>query len=433
MRLFSEVEYQQNALQKICIDAAASDIEIYGNVLGFGKEGIEALRNEYLHLGTETTKQREQEEKDNQKKLQAQAKASLERKFEGTSPGAYNLTNLGSTCYIDVGLQMLYSITQFRAAILEIDLDAIDKVTHEKGFKDTVTYRGVKSNFIGATQNLFREMSGSGASEATIEAFLASLRPFGFEHKGYADCEIFICAFFTALRTALIGTAYASVVDDIYDAVQISTRRCENNHQTNSFQKYPITYLSTTSSLKSSLEVLTAQKYEGKNSRCCKECGQTTETSQTKFLSTPPVLMFKLEKKRYNEVTDTTEKVLDECSFPDKIAMSPYLVDKKVPGQIYELIGVITHIGTTEGIHYWTHVKNTATKKWSVYDDLGWCTEIPSGEPSTPLKGRASGPRSSAKPPSTPLHIAKRPENIASLRSPPIYCNNLPSQPLLTF
>ncbi|GHS91660.1 hypothetical protein AGMMS49949_02430 [Alphaproteobacteria bacterium] len=30
-------------------------------------------------------------------------------------------------------------------------------------------------------------------------------------------------------------------------------------------------------------------------------------------------------------------------------------------------------------------------------------------------------------------HIAKRPENIASLRSPPIYCNNLPSQPLLTF
>ncbi|GHS91284.1 hypothetical protein AGMMS49949_01400 [Alphaproteobacteria bacterium] len=29
--------------------------------------------------------------------------------------------------------------------------------------------------------------------------------------------------------------------------------------------------------------------------------------------------------------------------------------------------------------------------------------------------------------------IAKRPENIASLRSPPIYCNNLPSQPLLTF
>ncbi|GHS90799.1 hypothetical protein AGMMS49949_00220 [Alphaproteobacteria bacterium] len=393
-----KAKVKNNATQKTKVDAAASDIEIYGNVLGFSEERIRALRKEFLHLGTETTEEKlqeektlrqessqlsrktkeelEQEDKDNQKRLKDEAKETLERMFEGTSPGNHGLINLGTTCYINACLEVLHSITQFRQPILDMKIG--------RGFEDTDTYRNARNNFIRKTQTLFREKSGRGASETTIRAFLDSLEPFGFKHEGQADTKEFFENFLIALDQALPKAVYNSAVSNVLVGAEATDTSCPNCKKISSrYDLAPVTMLTVKESPKQCLEQCLEQytapgELDDKNLYKCSGCQRdVAATKQTKFLSLPAVLWIHLKRYNYELVQDPTTKEFEwkkkklpgKVSFPDKLDMSHYVKDTMGTQQMYQIIAVIIHWGSIKSGHYYAYVLDTQSGLWYKKDN----------------------------------------------------------------
>ena len=104
--------------------------------------------------------------------------------------------------------------------------------------------------------------------------------------------------------------------------------------------------------------------FTGENQNYCNYCKQTCDSIyNTKIYVSPNVLVLILNRGRGN-IYDV------KLNFYDKIDISQFVVKKEVNNIIYELYGVITHIGQSgPSAHFVASCKSPVDFKWYRYND----------------------------------------------------------------
>ena len=104
--------------------------------------------------------------------------------------------------------------------------------------------------------------------------------------------------------------------------------------------------------------------FTGDNRNYCNICKQLFDSIYTsKIFVSPNVLVLILNRGKGN-IYDV------KLDFPETIDISPFVLLKDMPQMIYNLYGVITHIGESgPNAHFIASCKSPIDKKWYRYND----------------------------------------------------------------
>ena len=109
------------------------------------------------------------------------------------------------------------------------------------------------------------------------------------------------------------------------------------------------------------------------------EWGKTDATQTTALRQAPKVLLMSLGRFKWNNATARTEKLNYRVEFPQQVDMWSYCetaVAARIAGagaaanpgsMLYDLVGVVTHMGTTTAGHYFSFAKHHG--KWHKLND----------------------------------------------------------------
>jgi len=116
----------------------------------------------------------------------------------------------------------------------------------------------------------------------------------------------------------------------------------------------------------------------GDNQWMCTECGVKVDAELRHTLKTlPGTMIFELKRYEFDFETMEITKLKHDVSFPMTLDMAPYttahleptLVGEDAPDadaspQLYELCGIVQHVGSARGGHYTSFVKERSGTRW---------------------------------------------------------------------
>merc|ERR1711924_328007 len=89
---------------------------------------------------------------------------------------------------------------------------------------------------------------------------------------------------------------------------------------------------------------------------------------QIQFWALPAVLVVHL--KRFSAQGMWRQKLDTPVDFPlEGLDLSPYCLDRRKGGYVYDLQAVSNHFGSTGGGHYTAFAKNSVDGRWYSFDD----------------------------------------------------------------
>jgi ubiquitin carboxyl-terminal hydrolase 8 len=163
---------------------------------------------------------------------------------------------------------------------------------------------------------------------------------------------------------------YSKIIDIFYGQYLSEVKCLSCNYTSHTFDPFTIIQLSITDktdSLDNCLQqFISTEKLEAESEWKCEKC-KTKNGSEKKILlwKAPNILM--IQFKRFNFYQNV--KINNFINFPlDELDLNLYINGYDKNDAIYELYGVIEHIGYLNGGHYISHVKNM-NNKWYTYDD----------------------------------------------------------------
>ncbi|ELP88068.1 hypothetical protein EIN_222010 [Entamoeba invadens IP1] len=289
--------------------------------------------------------------------------------------GIVGLHNLGSTCYINVVIQLLYNMTTFREEILAYSCDSLDKVRTTSFNKEKKDQKKNKvSNNNAATYNnkckektselenvdpavtvlrqlqtLFLQMkSGQSASLSPI-MLIESIQ--NYKHrddlkKTQHDAGDFLMLLLDCIEEAVNTKA---VFDDFKCVMDESIKRTDEAQTliSSRITDTRMLFLPVEKSLQCSLAAyFKDETFTGEN-KIRLESGELVEaTKHVSFKNTPNYLLFQIN--RFFISTDLTAQKNDsECSIPETITLD-HCNDTKT----YHLHTIVTHFGSVNAGHY---------------------------------------------------------------------------------
>jgi hypothetical protein len=91
----------------------------------------------------------------------------------------------------------------------------------------------------------------------------------------------------------------------------------------------------------------------------------------TQFLKFPPALRIHLRQFEYNTSTQTTIKIQSSFEWTNQIDQSRFLADRNSHTRltVYELFGILVHVGIPSYGHYWACVIPAQGGIWWKFDD----------------------------------------------------------------
>ena len=112
------------------------------------------------------------------------------------------------------------------------------------------------------------------------------------------------------------------------------------------------------------------EKLTGLEQAYCSECKQHTDsTLEFRLCRVPPILMIHLKRFRDDW---RHSKIQDEVTFPKRgLDLEPFFASENYSQEstVYDLRGVINHIGSTGGGHYTAFCRQGDSSDWYEYDD----------------------------------------------------------------
>lgn len=169
---------------------------------------------------------------------------------------------------------------------------------------------------------------------------------------------------------------YSWLIDEFYFQI-ISITNCNNcDYYTLSFDPaniliLPIPDMDNKTTLYDCLD-----HYFGKdilsNDNCwkCDKCSNTKNNSQQyRLFDTPKTLVISIKRFEYNALFGNFCKNNENIDFPNVLNMSNYKLLNKNQDSIYELYGIINHIGNLNSGHYYSFCKNINNNKWYFIND----------------------------------------------------------------
>lgn len=280
------------------------------------------------------------------------------------------LFNLGQTCYMNSLLQQLYANVPFRQFILNTPTDP------------------ERQKLLWQVQNLFAMMQNSGRPAVDTTAVARELST---DVNSQEDVHSFYAELLSRLENELPAEA-RTAFQNFYTGRLITQVKGDCGHvspKTEPFVDLPIVVKNKNNLAETLDELVQGEPMQGTNQYKCQACDPDGEGKLVDAMRrscpdvTPDNLTFCLKRFEYDafQNADAT-KVNDRFEFPETIDMSRYHhtyldhPDADIDRDIFELVGVIVHMGTMGYGHYWSYtllrdvsVPETNTCSWVRLED----------------------------------------------------------------
>eukprot|EP00759_Apiculatamorpha_spiralis_P029336 PhF_6_TR31515/c0_g1_i1/m.46437/K11858/USP48; ubiquitin carboxyl-terminal hydrolase 48 len=254
------------------------------------------------------------------------------------------LVNLGNTCYANAVLQMMFSNTELRQAVMqEYETNANNETLREVSllFGRMAMLKGVPQS----PAKLLSSLDVPVAEQQDVHEFVRLF-------MGYLEGASAL------LRTTMV---------QLYQGVVLNNRRCDTcglqSQRSEPVMDLLVQVNVPGKSLEESLRRLQEpEKLTGNNLLDCSGCKSRQEgTTCTTIKRFPPVVVIPLVRFLFDEKKHERKKICDKFSFPLKISFQE--------GTQHHLTAVLLHRGPTPFMgHYVAHVRE-GESVWTEYND----------------------------------------------------------------
>ncbi|KAM3417014.1 hypothetical protein BST61_g8597 [Cercospora zeina] len=281
------------------------------------------------------------------------------------------LTNLGQTCYMNSLLQQLFANVKFRQFIF-------DTPTDNETSNQQVLLQELKS--------LFSWMQNGAEPVASTSRLAMAL---GTEVGSQEDVHGFYEDFLSKLELEMPNQTAKNALAEFYTGKLITQIKGECNHvspRTETFVDLPIVVKNKRNLAETLDELVQGEPMQGANQYRCQSCDTDGDGRLVNAMrrSCPDVipdnLTFCLKRFEFDPINGIETKVNDRFEFPQAIDMSKYHhayldnPEASIDEDLFELVGVIVHMGTNGFGHYWSYtlLRNTgspSSRTWVKLED----------------------------------------------------------------
>ena len=288
---------------------------------------------------------------------------------EAGHPGLRNLSN---TCYMNSLLTQLFMNVKFREFIVNMH----------------VTDHGGSQKLLYETKKLFAYMQETFLKAVDTQSIADSIVFDGslIDVTVQMDVDEFYNLLFDRWESQILDESDKKSFRKFYGGQivqQIKSRECP--HISERLEPFFAVQCDITgkSTLKESLDAYVAgEVMEGDNKYSCTSCGTYVEAVKRACLKDiPDNLIFHLKRFDYDLMSGNRSKVNNRFEFPNEIDMTEYHVDNLANSQgdttsdVFELVGVLVHTGTSESGHYYSYIKERPSadpnlNTWVEFNDI---------------------------------------------------------------
>ncbi|CAG8491983.1 14575_t:CDS:10, partial [Cetraspora pellucida] len=263
------------------------------------------------------------------------------------------LKNQGATSYLNVELQLLYSIKYFCKAIYQIPTEDDDPNKSIPLAMQSIFYQLEESNTPVETTELTRTL-GWNAIDSFIPHDAQEFNRLLLGNLEYKMKDAISKLFIGKMKSYVkcVNVNYeSSRIEDYYD-IQLNVKGCKTLND-------------------SFLEYIREESCEGNNKYKTETYGLQNAKKGVIFESFPPVLRIQLKRFEYDMQKDATVKINDCLEYPMEIDLHNYLSSDSNESKPhnYLLHGVIVHSGDLHEGSYYAFLKPEKNGNWFKFDD----------------------------------------------------------------
>ncbi|KAK7181105.1 ubiquitin carboxyl-terminal hydrolase, partial [Paraphaeosphaeria sporulosa] len=281
----------------------------------------------------------------------------VDRSNEIRAPTGYvGLYNPRAICYMNSLLTQLFMNVNFRKFILKLN------VTDPDG----------QQFLLHQTQKLFAEMQNSYRKSADPREFAVCVKaPEGtpIDINIQMDADEFYNLLFDQWEGQMLASGIKEQFRSFYGGHtinQIKSKECEHvSERVESFFVVQCDVQGKQNLYESLQSFVEGDVMEGDNKYKCESCGGklVDAVKRTCLKDVPDNLIFHLKRFDFDLVELRRAKINDQFEFPAVIDVSPFKIDhlsdpsKPREEDIFELVGVLVHQGTSENGHYYSYIR----------------------------------------------------------------------------
>jgi len=256
--------------------------------------------------------------------------------------GRVGLENPGLFCYMNAGLQLLFTIPEVKESLLQQNIDFQEKNLLK------IMSELAKQIFIGKSKKIRPE---------SFWDYISTYYPLSRQH----DLPEFLRFIINKLEQEL------PVITQIFNGNTCSKITCNNCFQVSKkYERFVDLQLELSSSVEKSFLLFTKEERLTANYDC-DVCNEKSEVSKQFKISKAPSYLL-IQVKRFRQMP-YPHKVSTSCRYKKRMSLENFAVEKSE----YELLGVAVHNGSIDNGHYLSYCKRGHS--WYLFDDAK-CTKV---------------------------------------------------------
>jgi len=277
------------------------------------------------------------------------------------------LQNLGNTCYMNAQLQCAYHIPRVRNLILGTVASSrlLDPAEDDSNVPNDESSDRKKQEETAALQALrlvFRSMDEAARKKVGQTAPRILCKTLGIPVMQQQDSQEFWKLLLPALQMPALTDLYQGAFEDYIVALDGSGRekRREEPFLDLSLDVKERTIVASLQESFGKPELLSEAEGNGWRPEKGADKVDAHKGSLLKAQGLPSILQLHLKRFNYDWNTDTTSKLNDSFMFPEVLDLSTLCKDAtkdETEGTIYDLQGVVVHIGECGAGHYYSYVR----------------------------------------------------------------------------